>query len=96
MIARDFDIQRVWCTPEKAYPPLIVDADAVLARPFSLQSLESVARRRQQVVETIGFIEVNEFASCRSLNAGRKLSRWSAAEDHLGFGIRERLDHGQV
>jgi hypothetical protein len=38
-------------SPLKAYPPLIVDADAVLPATIPVQSFETIARRRTQVIE---------------------------------------------
>lgn len=48
MVVHDFDIvrtRRAW-RPFKAYPPLVIDADAVLAFVVALQGLETVSGQR--------------------------------------------------
>jgi len=53
VIVHDFHIPRRSLTPFKAYPPLIVDADAVLATPVAVQSFEPIARRHPQIVKRL-------------------------------------------
>src|SRR5713226_1680109 len=47
----DLDIPRRPFAPLEAYPPLIVDADAMLCAPIAVRGFEPVARRNPQVVE---------------------------------------------
>ena len=67
MIVREFDIRSVGRVPAKANTPRIVDADAVLTGTVALQPLQAIARGSQEVIETICFVEINEFAPCRSM-----------------------------
>jgi hypothetical protein len=46
MVVDDFDIRRSSVRPPEADPPLIIDADAVLAEAIALECLQSVASRR--------------------------------------------------
>jgi hypothetical protein len=45
MVVDDLDMLRPLLRPVEADPPLIVDANAVLSGPVSLQELQSVSRR---------------------------------------------------
>jgi hypothetical protein len=36
--------------PSKAYPPSLIDADAVLAAPIAFQRFEPIARRYPEIV----------------------------------------------
>jgi hypothetical protein len=45
MVVGDLDAVRGTITPDKAQPPLVIDADAVLALPVALQSLKAVPWR---------------------------------------------------
>jgi hypothetical protein len=53
VVIHDFDIARSWCAvrPLKAYPPLIVDADAELAAAVAFQGFEPVTRKATQSVQ---------------------------------------------
>lgn len=51
VVIDDLHIERIAIAPNETDPPLIVDTDAVLPRAVSSQGLQTVARRRPQVVE---------------------------------------------
>lgn len=45
------DVVGVAVAPHEAHPPLVVDADRVLARPVPLQGLQTGRRRRHRWAE---------------------------------------------
>jgi hypothetical protein len=49
VVINDFNIVGTVVSPHKTDPPLVVDANAVLARSVTSQSLQAVARRNAQV-----------------------------------------------
>ena len=53
VVVRDFDFRRALLGPAKAHPPLIVDANAVLALPVSAQGLEVVRRQAPKIRQRI-------------------------------------------
>jgi len=56
----------IFCTltyPVKAYPPLIVDANAVLTGTITPECFEMIAWRHLQVIESNRDIELAKFAS---------------------------------
>jgi hypothetical protein len=63
VIVHDFDFVRLAVLPGEADPPLIVDPNAVLAAPVSLQHLKTVARRDPEILEARGGMEVEQLAA---------------------------------
>ena len=74
MIIRDLDINRVTFggqnirpfgqglaqLPAKAYPPLVVDSDAVLTAPIPTQRFELVGWKRAQIDKSVCLIQIGE------------------------------------
>jgi len=46
VVVVDFNVNGPGVCPDKAYAPLVIDADAMLADPVARQSLQSIAGRR--------------------------------------------------
>src|SRR5438105_4659179 len=100
VIIDNFDVRRarrsIW--PLKTDAPLIVDADAVLAFPITLQRFEPVAGQRRQIMQDVGGFKAIELEPSRPLDArerfhalaGREIScsLIAIADDH-----RHRLCH---
>ena len=53
VIIDDFDVPCFTLAPSKTYPPLIVDADAVLSDAFAFQRLQAIRRWDTQIVEAL-------------------------------------------
>jgi hypothetical protein len=49
VVVADLNADGTGIRPDEAYPPLIIDADAVLPVPISLQSLKPVAGRHAKI-----------------------------------------------
>lgn len=78
VVSGNFDFVRVLAFPAKTYAVLIVDADAVLARPVAFEGFEAVAWWNAQMVERSGGFELGEFAKGGFMNGGRQLARAKA------------------
>jgi hypothetical protein len=64
MIVNNLNIPRVTLAPSKTNPPLVVDADAVLARPATAQFLQTIRRRTPQVQQVCGGVQSIKTAQC--------------------------------
>jgi len=62
MVVHDFYVVGVAIAPHKANPPPIVDANAVLPFAVPVQRFEAVARRRGEVAQVGGDIQLPKFA----------------------------------
>ncbi len=61
MVVHNLDIVGIPVSPHKTNAPLIVDANAVLPFSISLQRFQVIARRRSQIAEFRGDIQLTEF-----------------------------------
>ena len=57
VVVDDFYVPRISIDPAETDPPLIVDADAVLALAIALQRLECVTGRRAELLERLRSIQ---------------------------------------
>jgi hypothetical protein len=65
MIVDDLNVPGFAVPPNKTYPPLIVDANAVLPLAVAVQRLQTITRRHTQIVELFGRVDRKQ------LRAGR-------------------------
>ena len=92
MVISDLYIERVSFFPHETDPPLVVDPDAVLPPPIAGKSLKVIARKRAQVVESLGCVKLRELTLCDPGNAP-KLARRVSLEQRLGISVPEGPDH---
>jgi len=62
VIVHDLDLRRAIRCPNEAHPELVIDPDRVLSLSLARQSLKPITRRRFQIAEIGGRIEVAQFA----------------------------------
>src|SRR4051794_9012561 len=94
VIVRDLDVPCRSLAPFKTYPPLIVDADAVLSTPVAVQSFQPVTGRHPQIVELFGRVQGQELGSCTALNlVWQGLDRITGKQRGRAL-VGEALDHG--
>ena len=96
MIVGNLDVPRFAIPPLEAEPPLIVDADAVLALAVAVQSLQTVAGRHAQIVESLRGIDRQKLRAGAPLNLQRQTAHSVACEDRCGALVREALDHDRA
>jgi hypothetical protein len=93
MVVNDFYLVDIAFPPDKAYPPLIVNADAVSARSPALQSFQAIGRRDAKVVQNSGIVEHTQLAPDHGLDILRQTPRNLTLPNLLSFLIREAFDH---
>ena len=93
MIIHDFYVISITIDPFKAYPPLIVDPDAVLPCPVAAELLQPVCWRNAEVVQCDGIVEHAKLAVVDLLDVLGQPGRSQAGEDAGGFLALEGFDH---
>jgi len=91
VIVRYIDVVGVTITPGEAYSILVIDPDAVLPMPVSLELLQSVAARDSEIVEISGSVQHREFSFRHA--GGRRSSSFARSPDFRRFRGGETLDH---
>jgi hypothetical protein len=74
------DVKRVTILPTKADPPLIVNANAMLAGAITFELLQSITGRNAKVFELLGGVDQCELAKHHTLEIARKATHKFAAE----------------
>jgi len=94
MVVHDLDIARVSVAPAETDSPSIIDANAVLTDAVGTESLETIARRRSQIIEPTGRIDRQELRPRATLYLHGQAAHGVTREDSRGQLVRETLDHG--
>jgi hypothetical protein len=93
MIISDLNVMGVAVSPGKANPPLIVDADAVLAFPVPYELFQAIARWSPQVLERFRRVHHDQFAQGETLQVRRELSRPVTLPDAFRILVAKASDH---
>lgn len=64
VIVGNFNFFRTCARPEKTYPILLIDADAVLALSFAFQRFQTIARWDAQVIQRFGGVKQIQLLGC--------------------------------
>ena len=91
MVVHDLDAVSSVGLPDKTDPPLVVDADAVLAVAVGFQCLQLVARWDAQAAEFRGGMDLNPLAPRDALDVA-EAGYLTAVKQGLGIGARERAE----
>jgi hypothetical protein len=94
VIVHDLHIPCRSLAPFEAYPPLIIDADAVLSTTVAMQSFEPIARRHPQIVELLGRVDGKQLGSCTALNLVRQRLDRITGKQRCRALVGEALDRG--
>jgi len=92
MIIHNLHIKRIAPSPAKTDPPLIVNADAVLSLPFSLEGLQAVSGRGSKVAQLHGAVQLSQFPARGPFN-GDKAWHALALVEPLGITAAKGPDH---
>ena len=95
MIIHNLNLKRIAPSPAKTDPPLIVDADAVLPLPFSLEGLQAVSGRGSKVAQLQSAIQQAELASSGSLNRSKSRDALAPMQS-LRVSTAKRPDHLRI
>lgn len=92
MIIDQFDLVSIACAPHETHPPLIIDADAVLALTVISKRLQPIPRGHGQGFELGRGIKLQEFPQCHPLGVGAEPMTGSAPKHIFGVaGGRENF-----
>jgi hypothetical protein len=94
VIIRDLHIIGIAVLEAKADPPLIVDGNGELAGPVSLQGMQAIARRRLQVIQTGGQVDVFQTPDRPTQKVRRKPFRSARHKERLRVLVGKRYNHG--
>src|SRR5439155_17688190 len=101
VVVHDLDVLRFAVLPHEADPILVIDPDAVLPPPITAKGLEVIARKRAQVVESLGCMQLRQLAlrrpeQCSGIDASRTLGttprrlgsgRNGSPAQHITYGV---------
>jgi hypothetical protein len=93
MIVDNLDIEGFAIPPDKANPPLIIDADAVLALPVPRQSFQPVATQPAQIVKTLRCVDHKQLRPSPVLYLRRQPANRISREDRSSARVAKARDH---
>jgi hypothetical protein len=93
MVIDDFDIPGLAVAPYEAEPPLIVDADAVLAVPHAAQRFEAIAGRDSKIIQLLRRIERLGLSPRTLLDLVGQAPDRMAGKQSRGALVSKALDH---
>jgi hypothetical protein len=96
MVVHNLHIVGVIVFPVETDPPLIIDADTVLALPVAGKRLKPVPGRDPEIRQRHRRIQQVEFPLCLSLNTRREFPGSFPSEQFLGIPAPEGFDHGRI
>ncbi len=79
--------------PAKTYPPLIIDADAVLPLAPAAQRLQPVSRRNREVRKTRDRMQLQQLSTGRALDVWREPPGTLRTENLLRFLVGKTHNH---
>jgi hypothetical protein len=92
VVINEFNIFCARINPTKAEAPLIIDPNTVLARSFSFQCFEAIARWHAQVIQSRSDLKLPELSPCNLLNV-HEAPNSAASGERLRVKTAERSDH---
>lgn len=93
MVIDDLNTLRMAISPEKANPPLVIDANAIRSLAISLQHFKSIRRRQPKIFQPRGRINRIELHECPLLNLAWESFHEFALKDSFGIGIAKGFNH---
>lgn len=64
MVINNFYFFSTGISPKKAYPPLVVDADAMLTRTITLKRFKMITGWYSQVIKSTSNFKLSKFTPC--------------------------------
>ena len=92
MVVHDLDVLRFTVLPYEADPILVIDPDAMLPLPITAKGLEVIARKRAEVVESLGGMQLRQLALSDPSNVP-KPTRRVPLKQPLGVSVPKGPDH---
>jgi hypothetical protein len=92
MVIHDLHIVRSGECPTETDPELIVDPDAILARPVAPQRLQPIPWRHAKILKLPGDLQLSKLPSRRRFDICESFDP-SSARQSFSVGALERQDH---
>jgi len=92
VIIHYLDIVCVPFAPEEADTPLVIDPDAVLSLSVAMQGFQAISRRRHQVTQFRGAVQLPKLPAGIPLDRLKSPTQLPTVKP-LGFRGAERLNH---
>src|SRR4051794_3542179 len=92
VVIDDRHVVRVPVAPDETDPPLVVDADAVLAAPIATEFFQAIPGRDAQVVECFSRVARDELTEHRPAHLRWVATHGLAGKEAFGVTIAEALD----
>src|SRR3954471_17035659 len=93
VVVDNFHLVRILVPPAEAQPPLVVDADAMLAGAVTWQLLQAIARRYPEIVQVLRGVKNKKLPKRGTLQSERPASNGFALEHPARDVVLEALDH---
>ena len=94
MIIDDFDrMEIILSFDRKADPVLVIDTNAVLSRPISVQLFKTICGWNFQILQASCIVNHDQSSQCHSLNNLRELPGENLVVDFLRFLVSEAFYH---
>lgn len=95
MVVHDLNVKYLPLLPAKADPPLIIDADAVLALAVAFEGFEPVAGRNLEILQPSDLMQKQELATGDSFN-GPEPRHVLIVKQGFRPAVVEGADHRQI
>jgi hypothetical protein len=93
VVVHDFNFPYGTVAPLEAEPPLIVNADAMLTAPISVQSFEAIAWGDPWIINFLCRVDSKKFGSRTALDLVRNVPNRVAGKKSGRTFVGEALDH---
>ena len=89
MVVHDFNIVGVCANPPKADAPLLVHANAPLSRAIAAELFQPVSRRRAQIIQRDGRVDLPELSQRNTLDIRREFPHGPTIKQPSGVRVAE-------
>ena len=96
MVVHDLGVEGVARPPSEADTPLVIDANAVLARPIAGEPFQSIPRWYPEILDDFSGVEHPELAERSALEIRSPSADRIASEQSLRVAVAEAPDHWQM
>jgi len=93
VIVHDLNFVSISLAPNETKAPLVVNSNTVLPLPLAAQGFQTVSRRRRQIAQFRGAVQLPKLAPRDALDSLKAAARLPTVKSP-GFRAAERLDHG--
>ena len=93
MVIRYFNLVGIAIPEIKAYPPLIVYGDGILAIPVPGQGMQTIAWRNSEVIKTCRQMNIFQSSNSSADQIGRQTLWFAFDEYRLCFFVDKRFYH---